>query len=170
MRPSARAIIAVAFAGWALCAAQTAGAATQVAKVSAAVAKPLTLTRVQDLDLGSIVIGPGTWSGAVVGISRTGAFSCANSNVTCTGATKVAKYNVTGSNNQAVRITAPNVTLTNQSDLTKTLVLTVDAPASVSLPNSGNQGVDFPIGGSISLSSATTGGTYSGTFNVTVDY
>ncbi|MFL6730102.1 MAG: DUF4402 domain-containing protein [Sphingomicrobium sp.] len=167
---SARAIIAGAFVGWALCGAQAAVAATQVAKVSAAVAKPLSLTRLQDLDLGSIVTGPGTWSGAVVGISRAGAFSCTNSNVTCTGATKVAKYTVTGSNNQAVRITAPNVTLTNQSDPTKTLLLTVDAPASVTLPNSGNQGVEIPIGGSITVSSATSGGTYSGTFNVTVDY
>ncbi|MFL6801580.1 MAG: DUF4402 domain-containing protein [Sphingomicrobium sp.] len=170
MRPSARAIIAGTFVAWALCAAQPAVAATQVAKVSAAVAKPLSLTRVQDLDLGSIVTGPGTWSGAVVGISRAGAFSCTNSNVTCTGATSVAKYTVTGSNNQAVRITAPNVTLTNQSDPTKTLLLTVDAPASVTLPNSGNQGVEIPIGGSITVSSATSGGTYSGTFNVTVDY
>ena len=152
-----------------LCAAQPAAAATQVAKVSAAVAKPLTLTRVQDLDLGTIVLGPGTWSGATVGISRAGVFGC-SANVACTGATRVARYTVTGSNNQVVRISAPNVTLVNQSDPTKTLTLTVDAPATLSLPNSGNVGVQFPIGGSISISSSTAGGTYSGTFNVTVDY
>jgi hypothetical protein len=145
-------------------------ATTQVAKVSATVAKPLTLTRVQDLDLGTIILGPGNWSGVTVGISRVGVFSCGSANVTCIGATKVAKYSVTGSNNQVVRITAPNVTLTNQADPTRTLTLVVDSPGTLTLPNSGNNGVQFPLGGSISVSSSTAGGTYSGTFNVTVDY
>jgi len=137
--------------------------------VTANVAKPLTLTRLQDLDLGTIILGPGTWSGANVGITRFGVFSC-GSNVTCAGPTAVAKYNVTGSNNQAIRIAAPNVTLVNQSDSTKTLTLVVDSPGTLTLPNSGSQGVNFPIGGSISVSSNTAAGTYSGTFNVTVDY
>jgi hypothetical protein len=143
---------------------------SQVATVNATVVKPLTLKWVQNLDLGTIVLGPGTWSGATVGISRTGAFSCTNANVTCTGATKVAKYNASGTNNQTVRITAPNVTLVNQNDPTKTLILTVDSPGSILLTNSGNPGIDFSLGGSISLSSSTAGGVYSGTFNVTVDY
>lgn len=170
MRPFARSnIAAAAICGCALWSAQPARAASLTAQVTANVAKPLTLTRLQDLDLGSIVLGPGSWSGANVGITRSGVFSC-GSNVACTGATSVAKYNVTGSNNQSVRISAPNVTLVNQSDATKTLILTVDSPATVALPNSGNQGVDFPIGGSISVSSTTASGTYSGTFNVTVDY
>jgi hypothetical protein len=142
----------------------------QVATVSATVVKPLTLKWLQDLDLGTIVLGNGTWAGATVGISRTGTFSCTNANVICSGATQVAKYNASGTNNQIVRITAPNVTLVNQSDPTKTLTLVVDSPGSLALTNSGNPGVDFSLGGSISLSSSTAGGVYSGTFNVTVDY
>lgn len=138
--------------------------------VSASVIKPLTLRWVQDLDLGTIVLGPGTWTGATVGISRTGVFTCANANVTCTGAARVARYNVTGTNNQVVRISAPNVTLTNQDDPSRTLTLVVDGPGTVTMPNSGNQGVIFPLGGSIALSSTTAGGVYAGTFNVTVDY
>lgn len=141
-----------------------------VATVSATVVKPLTLSWVQNLDLGTIVLGNGTWSGATVGISRTGAFSCTNANVTCSGATKVATYNVSGTNNQVVRITAPNVTLVNQSDPTKSLTLVVDSPGSLTLTNSGSPGVNFSLGGSISLSSTTAGGVYAGTFNVTVDY
>ena len=35
---------------------------------------------------------------------------------------------------------------------------------------SGNAGVDFAIGGSITLSNSTVDGIYSGQFNVTVDY
>jgi len=143
---------------------------SQVASVSATVVKPLTLKWVQNLDLGTIVLGPGTWSGATVGISRTGTFSCTNANVSCSGATRVAKYNVSGTNNQTVRISAPNVTLVNQNDPTKTLTLVVDSPGTLALTNSGNPGVDFSLGGSISLSSSTAGGVYAGTFNVTVDY
>src|SRR4051812_9292897 len=150
--------------------ADTAYAAPGVAQVSANIIKPLTLTWLQDLDLGSIVLGPGSWSGATVQVSRTGAFTCANPNVTCTGATQPAKYNVTGTNNQTVLITAPNVTLTNQSDSTQTLTLVVDSPGTAQIPNSGTKGVEFVLGGSVTLSSTTASGTYSGTLNVTVDY
>ena len=138
--------------------------------VQANIAKPLTLTWIQNLDLGTIVLGPGTWSNATVAISRAGVLSCANANITCTGAGQVAKYNVSGTNNQTVRISAPNVILTNQDDRTSTLTLVVDGPSSLVLTNSGQPGTDFPFGGSIVLSSSTPGGTYSGTFNVTVDY
>jgi hypothetical protein len=125
---------------------------------------------VQNLNLGSIVLGSGTWSNATVAISKAGVFTCANANVTCTGATQVAKYNVTGTNNQTARITAPNVTLVNQSNAAQTLTLVVDNPGTVAFPNSGNQGVTFSLGGSINLSSTTPSGVYAGTFNVTVDY
>jgi hypothetical protein len=145
-------------------------AANAVIKVNAQPTKPLTLTRVQDLDLGTIVLAPGTWSGATISITRAGVFSCANTNTTCSGAPRVATYTVTGSNSQVVRITAPNVTLTNQADPTKTLLLVVDSPGTITLRNSGNKGSDFSLGGSIALSSSTAGGLYAGTFDVTVDY
>jgi hypothetical protein len=141
-----------------------------VATISAQVVKPLTLSWIQDLDLGTIVLAPGTWAGATVGISRTGVFSCTNANVTCSGATQVATYNMQGTNNQVAHITAPNVTLTNQSDSTQTLTLVVDNPGAVTFTNSGAPGVNFSLGGSIALSSSTAGGFYTGTFNVTVDY
>ena len=155
-----------AFAGTDCAHAATGG----VAGVSASVVKPLVLTWLQNLDLGTIVLGPGAWSGATVQITRAGAFSCTNTNVTCSGVTQVARYNVSGSNNNVVHITAPNVTLVNQSDATKTLTLVVDNPGTVTLTNSGPPGSNFSLGGSVLLSSATAGGTYSGTFNVTVDY
>ena len=144
--------------------------ATVNATVKASVVKPLTLTALQNLDLGTIVLNGGTWSGATVSISRTGVFSCTNANTTCSGVRQVASYRVAGTNKQTVQITAPNATLVNQSDGTKTLTLVMDAPASVALPNSGNPGIDFAVGGSITLNSATAGGLYSGTMNITVDY
>jgi len=154
----------------ALAAAAPAHAANNVATVQANVVKPLILTWLQNLDLGTIALGPGTWSNATVGISKAGVFSCTNANLICTGATQVARYNVSGTNNRTVLISAPNVTLVNQGDPTKTLTMVVDNPGSALLTNSGPPGTNFSLGGSISLSSTTVSGTYSGTFNVTVDY
>ena len=154
----------------ALAAAASARAANNVATVQANVVKPLILTWLQNLNLGTIALGPGTWSNATVGISKAGVFSCTNANLICTGATQVARYNVSGTNNRTVLISAPNVTLVNQGDPTKTLTMVVDNPGSALLTNSGPPGTNFSLGGSISLSSTTVSGTYSGTFNVTVDY
>ena len=161
---------ALAAAWFALCALASAEAATQNATVTANIAKPLTLTSLQSLDLGTVTLKPGSWSGATVAISRAGAFSCASTNLVCTGATQVARYKVTGTNKQTVFITAPNVTLVNQADSTKTLTLVVDNPGQVILTSSGEPGNNFDLGGSITRSSTTASGTYQGTFNVTVDY
>ena len=162
-----RALLASTCGIWAAAPAQ---AATQSATVSAAPIKPLIIAKVQDLDLGTVTLGPGLWSNATITLTRAGVFTCASSNLTCTGATKVATYNVQGSNQQTVRISAPNVTLVNQTDSSQTLTLITDAPATVLLTNSGFPGVNFSIGGSVTLNSSTSGGTYVGTFNVTADY
>jgi hypothetical protein len=60
--------------------------------------------------------------------------------------------------------------MVNQADPTQTLTLAVDNPGQVTLTSSGEPGVTFGIGGSVTLSSTTPTGNYSGTFNVTVDY
>jgi hypothetical protein len=147
-----------------------AGAATQVVPVHAKPTKPLSLTSVQDLDLGTIALAPGTWSGATVSISRSGQFSCASANLICTGAPQVATYSVSGSNNEVVKITAPNVVLTSQNDPTQRLTLVVDSPGTVTIGNGSKKGTDFSLGGSITVSSSTSSGVYAGTFDVTVDY
>lgn len=144
---------------------------SQNATATARIVKPLTLAWVQDLDLGTIVLDTSTaWTAATVGISQTGTFNCdggASTKVTCSNPTKQAQYKITGTNNQVVRITAPDVTLTGPSG---TLLLTVSNPGTVNLGNSGSSGYTFGLGGSISLNSTTPDGTYAGQFNVTVDY
>ena len=150
--------------------AATAHAASVNVSVNATALKPLEITKLQDLDLGTITLGPGTWSNAVVALSQLGVFVCLPINITCSGATSVARYNVQGSNKGLVTISAPNVTLVNQNDSSQRLTLVVDSPSAVLLPNSGQPGVNFSIGGSITVSSTTAGGTYVGTFNVTADY
>jgi len=153
-----------------MAAAAPAAAVTQSATVKVTVVKPLTLTALQNLDLGTITLTGGTWSGISVGISRGGTLSCSNTNVVCSGATQVARFKITGTNKQVVLISAPSATLTNQSDPTQTLTMTFDSPASVTLTSSGEPGMNFEIGGSVTLSSATSDGTYAGAMNVTVDY
>lgn len=138
------------------------------ATATARIVKPLTLTWVQDLDLGSItLVNSGS---TTVGISRQGVFSCPAGNVTCSGTPQVAKYKITGVNNTNVTVNASNVTMTHNVDPTKTLLLTVDSPGTVALGNSGTVGTDFPLGGNITVSGATAEGTYIGTFAVTVNY
>src|SRR4051794_29632276 len=92
-------LAAMVIAASALLSAAPARAAPSVT-VQANVVKPLMLTWLQNLDLGSVVLGPGTWSGATVSVSRSGVFSCTKPNLTCTGATQAAAYNVSGSNNR----------------------------------------------------------------------
>lgn len=147
-----------------------ASAATVSAQVTANNVKPLVISKIQDFDLGSITLGTGVWSNATVSLSQAGALSCANANVTCSGATAVAQYNVQGSKQSVVQITAPNVTLVNQSDSTQTLTLVTDAPATLVLANSGFPGSNFSVGGSVTVNSTTASGIYAGTFNVSVDY
>lgn len=161
-------LLATLVAASSLC--RPAEGATINATVSANNIKPLVISKIQDLDLGSITLGTGVWSNATVSISQAGALSCANANITCTGASTVAQYNVQGSKQAVVQITAPNVTLVNQNDSTQTLTLVTDAPASLVLTNSGFPGSNFSVGGSVTLNSTTASGTYVGTFNVSVDY
>jgi len=167
-RPIRKLMLALAVGSAGLGAPVAAG--TQTVSVKAAVVKPLTLTKVQDLNLGTVTLKTGNWAGATVAISQSGVLTCANANTICSGAVQSAQFTVAGSNNETVRVTVPNATLVNQADASKTLVLTVDAPATIALPNSGTKGVTFGVGGSIGLSSTTASGTYSGTLNVTVDY
>ena len=163
-----KAAIMPAFAAAAfLCAPARSAAITATAQAS--VVKPLTLTSLQNMDLGTITLGPGTWSNAKVSLSQGGALSCA-ANLICTGAPVVAQFNVSGSKSNTVVISAPTVTLTNQSDSTKTLQLTLDAPSTITLTNSGAPGNNFSVGGSITLNSTTADGTYSGTVTITANY
>ena len=68
------------------------------------------MAMVRDLDLGTVLGPRGTWAGATMSLSRTGALTCPAS-LTCSGATQTAIYNVSGSNQMSVRVSAPDVRL-----------------------------------------------------------
>ena len=138
------------------------------ATANAKIYKPLTISKVQNLDFGVIVLGAGAWAGEVVSISQAGALTCGGgTNLTCSGSPQVAKYHLVGTNNAVVTVSCPGFNLTGPG----TLAFTPNAPATVNLGASGvTTGVDFSIGGSITLASTTPDGVYSGTFAVTADY
>ena len=163
--------IAYASAVAALVAAATPAAAVSPASqatANAKIYKPLTISKVQNLDFGVIVLGAGAWAGEVVSISQAGVLTCGGgTNVTCSGAPQVAKYHLVGTNNATVTVSSPGFNLTGPG----TLAFTPNAPATVNLGATGSTtGVDFSIGGSITLASTTPDGVYSGTFAVTADY
>lgn len=144
------------------------GSSNGDASATARVLRPLTLTHVQDLSFGDIMLsGAGAWTGAVVDLAMNGTLTC-GTNLTCSGTRTVAVYNVAGTQGQVVTISAPAVTLTNAGGAT--LNMNVNSPGTVTLANSGAPGSNFNLGGSISLDSTTADGVYTGTFAVTVDY
>jgi hypothetical protein len=140
--------------------------ATQ-ATATARIYKPLQISFVQNLDFGTLVLGSGTWSGQVISMDQTGALTGCGTNVTCTGTPVPAKYHLVGTNNAIVKITAPAFNLTGPG----TLAFTPNAPATVNLGGTGSTtGIDFSIGGSITINSTTPDGVYTGVFAVTADY
>lgn len=165
---SAGALTALALAGTPALAAPV--PATSQADAHARIFRPLTITAVRDLDLGTIVLsGAGPYTDTV-GIDQAGSFSC-GANLTCSGTTQTAQYTVTGTNDQTVTVlVSPTIAMVNQSVASPDLTLTVDAPATVALGANGTTGVTFDIGGSIDVSDTTTEGVYLGTFDVSADY
>jgi len=145
------------------------GVTGQVPTASVRIVKPLTLTRVRDLNFGTIVVG------AVVGtqtvqVTDAGALSGCNTNgVTCqNNGVQSARYNVTGTNNQLVNIAASTSNLTSGSN---TLVFTPNwATNTLTLTSSGSPGDFFNLGGTIDLTASTPEGLYTGNLVVTVDY
>src|SRR5205085_6713353 len=86
--------------------------ATQ-ATANAKIYKPLTISKVQNLDFGVIVLGAGAWAGEVVSLTQAGALTCGGGvNLTCSGSTQVAKYHLVGTNNAIVTVSSPGFNLT----------------------------------------------------------
>jgi hypothetical protein len=147
-------------------AAPSSAGANPAATARAQIVKPLTLVKVTDLDFGTIVVQ----DGGTATMTQAGALSCTAVNLTCAATGTPAEYKVTGTNNQVVHVTKPDVTLTNQDGSGTTLTLVLDGPADVTLPNSGASGTNFKLGGSINIAASTREGVYSGNMLVTVQY
>jgi Mat/Ecp fimbriae major subunit len=145
--------------------ASPARAANISAVTSVNVIKPVSLSKVQDMDFGTLTFAGFTGTRTIV-LSRLGAITCA-ADIVCSGAPKQARFNVQGSNNQTVLLTYSGGTLSNGID---SIPFTPNGQASMPITNSGAPGTNFDVGGSLTISPALVGGTYSGTMTVTADY
>jgi hypothetical protein len=143
-----------------------ASAATVTAAASVNVVKPLLLSKLNDLNFGTVTFNSGSSGTATVTISQAGVVSCPTGAV-CTGSVAAAGFNLQGTNKMTALITVPATSLSNGID---TITFTPTAPSSIYLPNSGQPGVNFYVGGSIAIGAANAGGTYTGTIAVTADY
>lgn len=159
----------------------TASPALAVSPVTQATAtaklyKPLTISLVQSLSFGTIVLTGASFSGESVTMNPSGTVICGTTagDLTCSGAPQPAKYHLIGTNNATVTVTSPGFNLSDGAGHNLAFVTTFTTPlssttGSVSLGATG--AVDFSLGGTISgLSNTTPDGVYTGQFQVTADY
>lgn len=140
------------------------------ANATARIYKPLTISKTQDLDFGTIVLAGASFSNETVTVATNGSVTCGSGggNVTCGGAPTAAQFNLVGSNNASVTVSSPAFNLTGPSTLSVT-------PSSTSQvvnlgANGSTAGFNVNLGGSITLASSTPDGVYSGTWTVTANY
>ena len=142
-----------------------ANAAQVTAVTSVKVVKPVALSKLQDMNFGTLTFA-GFTGDRTITLSRLGAITCAT-DIVCSGGGQQARFNLTGTNRQTVLLTYSGGTLSNGID---SIPFTADGPASITLANSGAPGSNFDIGGSLTISPTLVGGVYSGTMTVTADY
>lgn len=163
-----------------------ASAATATAQASAKIVKPLVMTGGGTIALGTLITpSAATFSNTFTiqpAATQTGTYC--QTGFTCSGTPTAAMFNLQGTNNTPLNLTIPlTVTLTNTSWAgggaapTLTLNTTNSIAANngtgvyvMSLANSGFPGRDFWVGGSVTITQATEGGSYTGSFTVTADY
>ena len=174
MTPGLRTVLigaAAAAAGAAPALAQS--SASQSTNGTATLFQPITLSKATDLSFG-VVVRPTAGSGTVV-VSTAGARTLTGNGALLTGAgdgvPTAATFNVGGEGGQAFSITAPaSVAITSGANAL-TVALAQSASSGTLSGALGTTGsAAFSIGGSITVSSATASGAYSGTFTTTVAY
>ena len=143
----------------------SANAAQITAATSANIVKPVQLTKLQDMDYGTLLVSNYVGTRNVV-MSRAGALTCP-AEITCSGATKQARFNVQGTNKMVVGISVTSAGLVNGGN---TIPFTPDVVTSVTLTNSGAPGTDVDIGGTLTVNGSIPGGLYTGTLTITADY
>jgi hypothetical protein len=130
---------------------------------------PITISQTQAISYGTIAVTNG---GGTVTISPSGTVS-APGGYTVSGATSAGKFHVTGKQNCAVIISFLAGSLTGPGTAMAIGNFTNNAGASPSLniAGAGSLGsLDFSVGGDLTVNSNQVGGSYSGTYTVTVIY
>ena len=135
-------------------------------QASARIIRPLTLSATGTLNFGTIVLN-GITADRTVTLNADTSITCATELVCDLNGT-VVTYNVRGTQGQTVTVIKTDSTLTGSNG--GSLTLTPVGQDDVLLTNSGAPGVNFPIGGRITIGTGTADGLYTGTVDVTVNY
>ncbi|MDQ4418995.1 DUF4402 domain-containing protein [Sphingobium sp. DEHP117] len=140
-----------------------ANAAQGTASATATILSPITVTKTADLAFGKIIAGA---SSGTVTISAAGSLTCAAA-LTCSGTTAAAAFDVSGSSSEIVTITPDSsVTLTSGAN---SMSASLNASAATLTLNGSGAG-SFTVGGVLTVGASQAAGSYSGNFNVTVNY
>jgi hypothetical protein len=150
-------------------AAQAAGAATQVAAGQASILSPLSVLKTANLDFGNLVVsGTGTavMNPVAGSLTTTGGVTKAGT------AAHAAQFTGTGSKNSVVHIRVPTAPITvTRVGGTQTMTVssfTLDQAANLKVP--ANDIFNFAVGATLTVGTGQAVGTYTGTFQVTVQY
>ena len=158
-----------AVGGLSLAAASPALAATTNASATATIVTPIAITKVTDLAFGNIVAG----SGGTLAVSAADVVTPTGVTVPAsnTGTRNAAVFTVTGEGSYTYAITLPSTdqTITHTNAVDAMVVNTfVSNPSGTGALTAGTQ--QLKVGATLNVGAAQVGGTYSGSFSVTVAY
>jgi hypothetical protein len=150
-------------------AAPIAKAATATANATATVMTPISISKTADLRFGKF----SALTGGTVVISTAGARSATGAVVlSTTDAGGAASFSVSGDANATYAVTLPNAaTITHSVDNTKTMSIgtfTSNPSGTGTLSGAGAQ--TLSVGATLTVGNAQTVGSYTGTFDVSVEY
>ena len=147
---------------------QAFAASQATANASATVLSPITIAKVDDMNFGSFVSGTSAGSVALTPASATNKTGAGVLNPDGEGS--AAKFSVTGLSNGVFSITLPtSVTLTATGGTMTVDTFTTDLSPTAATLSAGGL-ADLYVGATLQVGAAQADGTYTGTFDVSVDY
>jgi hypothetical protein len=149
-----------------------ASAGTSTFGAKAVIVKPVTITKVKDLDFGTTVMNSSLTSAKVTVGDATGSVAVCSDTamLTCSGGFP-ASFNLTaGVRLQTVQISfdVPPTQLNHTTITGASVPFALDAVENVTLDTNGEG--SFNVGGEITVASSTADGTYTGTVNIVANY
>jgi len=150
-------------------AAPAAGAATQSAAGQASILSPLSVLKNADLNFGDLIV---SGTGTAVMDPVAGSLTTTGSVTKAGTAAHAAQFTGTGSKNSIVHIRIPTTPITvTRVGGTETMSVsswTLDQSANLKVPP--NDIFTFAVGATLNVAAGQVAGTYTGTFQVTVQY
>jgi hypothetical protein len=143
---------------------------TKTASAAANIITPITLTKTLDMSFGNIAVNPTAPGGTVTLPAASTATRTITGGITLptvNGLVQAAKFTVNGEGTSAYSIAIPGTITITSSSNTMTIVPLSNPSGSGALVG-GTQ--DIYVGGTLTVGASQAVGSYTGTFNLTVNY